>query len=87
MNRECQFFVFSWLTLSGCIGGSIGAGFFVGSGGALAKGGPASLLIDFAIIGVMMFNVGKKNDLVSLFFQLDMYAQKKKKKEKKRKKR
>ncbi|KAJ4394839.1 Amino-acid permease inda1 [Gnomoniopsis smithogilvyi] len=39
------------------IGGSIGAGFFVGSGGALAKGGPASLLIDFAIIGVMMFNV------------------------------
>ncbi|KAK2048039.1 amino acid permease [Colletotrichum somersetense] len=39
------------------IGGSIGAGFFVGSGGALAQGGPASLLIDFSIIGVMMFNV------------------------------
>ncbi|KAK0704873.1 amino acid permease/ SLC12A domain-containing protein [Lasiosphaeris hirsuta] len=38
------------------IGGSIGAGFFVGSGGALATGGPASLLIDFAIIGIMMFN-------------------------------
>lgn len=44
------------------IGGSIGAGFFVGSGGALAKGGPATLLIDFAIIGIMMFNVG-------MFFQ------------------
>ncbi|PSR76033.1 amino acid permease-domain-containing protein [Coniella lustricola] len=39
------------------IGGSIGAGFFVGSGKALHNGGPASLLIDFFIIGVMMFNV------------------------------
>ncbi|KAG6002926.1 Amino-acid permease inda1 [Claviceps lovelessii] len=39
------------------IGGSIGAGFFVGSGSALANGGPGSLLIDFLIIGVMMFNV------------------------------
>ncbi|KAJ3497216.1 hypothetical protein NLG97_g2071 [Lecanicillium saksenae] len=39
------------------IGGSIGAGFFVGSGGALYKGGPGSVLVDFLIIGVMMFNV------------------------------
>ncbi|KAI1104794.1 amino-acid permease inda1 [Jackrogersella minutella] len=39
------------------IGGSIGAGFFVGSGSALATGGPATLLIDFVIIGIMMFNV------------------------------
>lgn len=39
------------------IGGSIGAGFFVGSGNALSIGGPATLLIDFVIIGVMMFNV------------------------------
>ncbi|KAI1770535.1 amino-acid permease inda1 [Hypoxylon cercidicola] len=39
------------------IGGSIGAGFFVGSGSALSTGGPATLLIDFLIIGVMMFNV------------------------------
>jgi amino acid transporter len=38
------------------IGGSIGAGFFVGSGKALADGGPGSLFIDFLIIGVMMFN-------------------------------
>ena len=39
------------------IGGSIGAGFFVGSGGALNKGGPGWLLIDFLIVGIMMFNV------------------------------
>ncbi|KAI1174220.1 amino acid permease-domain-containing protein [Nemania sp. FL0916] len=39
------------------IGGSIGAGFFVGSGSALRTGGPGFLLIDFIIIGVMMFNV------------------------------
>ncbi|KAM0544676.1 hypothetical protein ACHAPJ_011737 [Fusarium lateritium] len=35
------------------IGGAIGAGLFVGSGSALHKGGPASLVIDL-IIGVML---------------------------------
>lgn len=35
------------------IGGSIGAGLFVGSGSALRTGGPGSLLIDFAIIGIV----------------------------------
>ncbi|RCI09367.1 hypothetical protein L249_3760 [Ophiocordyceps polyrhachis-furcata BCC 54312] len=39
------------------IGGSIGAGFFVGSGSALSKGGPASLLLCFSIIGFMVFNI------------------------------
>ncbi|KAL1956608.1 hypothetical protein VTO42DRAFT_6955 [Malbranchea cinnamomea] len=39
------------------IGGSIGAGLFVGSGGALQTGGPAALIIAFMIIGFMMFNV------------------------------
>jgi len=39
------------------IGGSIGAGFFVGSGSAFTKGGPGSVLICFLIAGVMMFNV------------------------------
>jgi amino acid transporter len=36
------------------IGGSIGAGLFVGSGSALTSGGPASLVIDFIIIGIML---------------------------------
>ncbi len=36
------------------IGGSIGAGLFVGSGSALNSGGPASLIIDFIIIGFML---------------------------------
>lgn len=36
------------------IGGSIGAGLFVGAGGALNSGGPASLVIDFIIIGFML---------------------------------
>jgi amino acid transporter len=39
------------------IGGSIGAGLFVGSGGALSRGGPASLLICFSIIGVVRLRV------------------------------
>lgn len=39
------------------IGGSIGAGFFVGSGSALTSGGPASLFICFLISGIMIFNV------------------------------
>ncbi|OJD31051.1 amino acid permease [Diplodia corticola] len=36
------------------IGGSIGAGLFVGTGSALRTGGPASVLIGFMTIGVMM---------------------------------
>ncbi|OAG35058.1 hypothetical protein AYO21_10790 [Fonsecaea monophora] len=36
------------------IGGSIGAGLFVGSGSALQSGGPASLVIGFIIIGAML---------------------------------
>ncbi|KAK7429115.1 Amino-acid permease inda1 [Neonectria magnoliae] len=39
------------------IGGSIGAGFFVGSGVALQTGGPGSVLLGFLIMGIMMFNV------------------------------
>ncbi|KAH7141308.1 amino acid permease-domain-containing protein [Dactylonectria estremocensis] len=39
------------------IGGSIGAGFFVGSGSALTRGGPGSVLICFSVAGIMIFNV------------------------------
>ncbi|KAF4554495.1 Amino acid permease-like protein 24 [Elsinoe fawcettii] len=39
------------------IGGSIGAGLFVGSGASLRTGGPGALLIGFGIIGLMIFNV------------------------------
>ena len=37
------------------IGGSIGTGLFVGSGKALANGGPGSLLIAFTLVGAMLF--------------------------------
>ncbi|KAI2615439.1 amino acid permease/ SLC12A domain-containing protein [Hypoxylon sp. NC1633] len=36
------------------IGGAIGAGLFIGSGSALYKGGPASLVIGYLIVGVML---------------------------------
>ncbi|KAH6654425.1 amino acid permease [Truncatella angustata] len=36
------------------IGGAIGAGLFIGSGGALANGGPASLVICYLIVGIML---------------------------------
>ncbi|CEO58699.1 Putative General amino-acid permease GAP1 [Penicillium brasilianum] len=37
------------------IGGSIGTGLFVGSGSVLAAGGPASVLIAYVLIGVMLY--------------------------------
>jgi len=37
------------------IGGSIGTGLFVGSGQVLANGGPASVLIAYGIIGIMLY--------------------------------
>ncbi|KAK8041884.1 putative GAP1-General amino acid permease [Apiospora rasikravindrae] len=36
------------------IGGAIGAGLFIGSGGALSKGGPAALIIGYMIVGIML---------------------------------
>jgi amino acid permease len=39
------------------IGGSIGAGLFIGCGKALATGGPAWLLIAFSIVGIMLLTV------------------------------
>ncbi|KAK3702351.1 histidine permease [Vermiconidia calcicola] len=37
------------------IGGSIGTGLFVGSGNALAQGGPASLVLSFVLTGMMLY--------------------------------
>jgi len=39
------------------IGGAIGTGLFIGSGSALATGGPLGLLIGFGLIGIMLFCV------------------------------
>jgi amino acid transporter len=39
------------------VGGSIGTGLFVGSGSALAKGGPVGILIAWIIMGAMLINV------------------------------
>lgn len=50
------------------IGGSIGAGLFVGSGSSLASGGPASLVIGFIIIGIMLlFTVNALGELAALY--------------------
>lgn len=38
-------------------GGSIGTGLFIGSGGVLASGGPGFLIIDFLLIGIMLYCV------------------------------
>ena len=55
------------------IGGSIGAGLFVGAGGALRSGGPGSLIIDFMIIGFMLLMtvnaLGELAGTASLSFQ------------------
>jgi len=37
------------------LAGIIGPGLLIGSGGALANGGPASLLIGFGVIGIIAF--------------------------------
>lgn len=37
------------------IGGSIGTGLFVGSGSALSTGGPASLVLAYGLIGIMLY--------------------------------
>ncbi|KAG8818558.1 hypothetical protein FRC19_010564 [Serendipita sp. 401] len=36
------------------VGGSIGTGLFIGSGGALVRGGPGALILDWIIIGFMV---------------------------------
>ena len=50
------------------IGGSIGCGLFIGSGAALQAGGPGAVVLDFCIIGLMMFcTVNAMGELATLF--------------------
>ncbi|KAJ2989455.1 hypothetical protein NUW58_g3458 [Xylaria curta] len=50
------------------VGGAIGAGLFIGSGGALYSGGPASLIIGYLIIGVMLlFTMQALGELAVLY--------------------
>ena len=50
------------------IGGSIGCGLFIASGAALKAGGPGAVILDFCIIGLMMFcTVNAMGELATLF--------------------
>jgi Amino acid permease len=50
------------------IGGSIGCGLFIASGAALKTGGPGAVILDFCIIGLMMFcTVNAMGELATLF--------------------
>jgi amino acid transporter len=56
------------------IGGAIGAGLFIGSGRALATGGPGAVVLDFGLIGAMLFcTVNALGELATLFPVQGMY--------------
>ncbi|GME72906.1 unnamed protein product [Ambrosiozyma monospora] len=58
------------------IGGAIGTGLFVGSGGALRNGGPAAVLIAWILVGAMMFcTVHSLGELCVAFPVSGSYAQ------------
>ncbi|KXN92037.1 Amino-acid permease inda1 [Leucoagaricus sp. SymC.cos] len=50
------------------VGGSIGTGLFVGSGSALAAGGPAGVLIAWLLIGIMLINVTQAIGEISILY-------------------
>jgi len=50
LGTECVWKIVNVLT-DAFRGGAIGAGLFIGSGGAFQSGGPASVLLGFMIIG------------------------------------
>lgn len=50
------------------IGGAIGAGLFIGSGKALSTGGPGAVVLDFSLIGFMLFcTVNALGEMATLF--------------------
>jgi amino acid permease len=50
------------------ISGSIGAGLFVASGGALSSGGPANVVINYLLTGVLVvFTMGALGEMCSEF--------------------
>lgn len=50
------------------LAGIIGPGLLIGSGGALANGGPASLLIGFGVIGIVAFSIMQSlGEMTTLF--------------------
>ena len=50
------------------IGGAIGAGLFIGSGKALANGGPGAVVMDFVIVGFMLFcTINALGELATLY--------------------
>jgi amino acid transporter len=50
------------------IGGSIGCGLFIGSGDALKTGGPGAVVLDFCLIGFMIFcTMNAMGELSTLF--------------------
>lgn len=50
------------------VGGAIGTGLFIGSGGALNRGGPLGVLIAWGIIGIMLINVTQAMGELAILF-------------------
>jgi amino acid transporter len=50
------------------VAGTIGTGLFVGSGSALSTGGPAGILIAWAVVGVMLMNVTQALGEMSIIY-------------------
>ena len=50
------------------LAGIIGPGLLVGAGGALAKGGPASIIIGFGVVGIIAYSVMQSlGELTTIF--------------------
>jgi yeast amino acid transporter len=64
LNRKLQTRHLSMIA----IGGSIGCGLFIGSGDALKTGGPGAVVLDFCLIGLMIFcTMNAMGELATLF--------------------